>query len=77
MNDEIKMEAALKFYYEKSALHSIDRNLKENLYKVADKIVEEYLKKTDIKTAFIKAAKEEFHDDVVIIQLQARKEGGK
>jgi hypothetical protein len=67
-----KMLAELQIFYEKTALYSIDEKLRKQLYKVADDIVDQYMRKTDIKTVFIQKASEDMKDDVIVIQMKAK-----
>ena len=67
-----ELSATLEKYYESVSYDTIDFELKKQLYAVADKLVEEFLSKTDIKTVFISRADNITENDIVVIQLKAK-----
>ena len=66
-----QISAEVVKYYEAVAIDSIDLKLKKQLYEVADKIVEEYMRKTEIRTVFTKKSGDGLENDILVIQMKA------
>lgn len=62
----------LSVYYNKVSVEYISIEMKERLHKLADQIVDEYIRNTDIETVFTKKIKAELgEEDIIVIKMKA------
>jgi len=74
MKQPEELNTTLKLYYEREGFTYISDELRKKLYKMADRIVEEYLCKSDITVEYISRATEESQDDILVMRLKSNQQ---